>query len=135
YENGVPAASFGIFTDLREKRALEERLAEAQHKLAMSEKPALIAEVAGTDAHELNQPLTRIMAYAERLQRKLPKGAPEHRAADVMVQEAERMAEIVRQIGTITRYETKSYVGDQQILDLDKSSGRSSRPPTKGNES
>ena len=36
--------------------------------------------------------------------------------------EAERMAEIVRKIGKITRYETKSYVGRQKILDLDKAS-------------
>ena len=36
--------------------------------------------------------------------------------------EAERMAEIVRKIGRITRYETKAYVGSAQILDLDKSS-------------
>ncbi len=29
------------------------------------------------------------------------------------------MAEIVRKIGKITRYETKSYVGATKILDLD----------------
>ena len=34
---------------------------------------------------------------------------------------SERMAEIVRKIGRITRYETKAYVGSTQILDLDKS--------------
>jgi hypothetical protein len=30
------------------------------------------------------------------------------------------MAEIVRKIGKITRYETKSYVGAARILDLEK---------------
>jgi hypothetical protein len=30
------------------------------------------------------------------------------------------MAEIVRKIGKITKYETKSYVGGAKILDLDK---------------
>ena len=35
------------------------------------------------------------------------------------------MAEIVRKIGKITRYETKSYVGTQKILDLDKASDAS----------
>ncbi len=132
YEHGKPAATFGIFTDLREKLQVEERLAEAQQKLAMTEKQALIAELAGTAAHELNQPLTSIMAYAELLKRKLPKNTSESRAADVMVQEAERMAEIVRKIGTITRYETKSYVGEQKILDLDKSSGADRSPSASG---
>ena len=30
--------------------------------------------------------------------------------------------------GQLTRYETKSYVGDQRILDLDRASGRDSDP-------
>ena len=33
------------------------------------------------------------------------------------------MAEIVRKIGKITKYETKSYVGRARILDLDKAAG------------
>ena len=32
------------------------------------------------------------------------------------------MAAIVRKIGKITKYETKSYVGKARILDLDRSS-------------
>jgi hypothetical protein len=35
------------------------------------------------------------------------------------------MAEIVRRIGKITRYETMSYVGDATIIDLEKASGES----------
>ncbi len=120
--DGVPFATVGIFTDLREKLRTEERLAQAQQKLAVSEKQALIAELAGTAAHELNQPLTSVIGYGELLQRKLPDSTPEHHAAEVIVREAERMADIVRKIGKITRYETKSYVGTQRILDLDKSS-------------
>jgi PAS domain S-box-containing protein len=117
---GRPFATVGIFTDLREKLRVEERLAHAQQKLAVTEKQALIAELAGTAAHELNQPLTSVIGYGELLQRKLSEGSPEHHAAEVIVREAERMADIVRKIGKITRYETKSYVGAQKILDLDK---------------
>jgi hypothetical protein len=40
----------------------------------------------------------------------------------VIESEADRMAEIVRKIGKITKYETKSYVGKQKILDLDRAS-------------
>ena len=36
-------------------------------------------------------------------------------------EEAERMAGIVRKLGSLTRYETKSYVGNAQILDIDRS--------------
>jgi PAS domain S-box-containing protein len=122
-ELGKPYATVGIFGDLREKLRVEERLAQAQEKLALSEKQALIAELAGTAAHELNQPLTSVMGYAELLIRKVVAGSPEHRAASVIVKEAERMADIVRKIGKITKYETKSYVGAQKILDLDRAAG------------
>ena len=62
YEGGVPTASFGIFTDLRERVRVEQQLAQAQEQLAMSEKQSLLAELAGATAHELNQPLTSVMA-------------------------------------------------------------------------
>ena len=38
----------------------------------------------------------------------------------MIITQAERMAEIVRKIGKITKYETKTYVGGAKILDLDK---------------
>ena len=120
YEHGKPTATVGIFTDLREKLQAEERLAQVQKKLELSEKHALLAELAGTAAHELDQTLTNVMGYGELLIRRLAPGTPERNAAQVIMQEAERMANLVRKIGKITRYETKSYVGDQRILDLDR---------------
>jgi PAS domain S-box-containing protein len=126
YERGEAVATFGIFTDLRERRHVEERLAQAQEKLAVSERQALIAELAGTAAHELNQPLTSVLAHAELLVRKLGRESPVIGAAETMMREAQRMAEIVRKIGQITKYETTSYVGAQKILDLDRASGSES---------
>jgi PAS domain S-box-containing protein len=128
YEGGVPTASFGIFTDLRERVRFEQQLAQAQEQLAMSEKASLLAELAGATAHELNQPLTSVMGYAELLTRRPTQDASVSRAANYIHQEASRMAEIVRKIGQLTRYETKSYVGDQRILDLDRGSSRESDP-------
>lgn len=127
---GRPFATVGVFTDLREKLRIELRLSEAQEKLAVSEKQALLAELAGTAAHELNQPLTSIAAYAELLQRRSIAEEPTHRAATVIASEAHRMADIVRKIGKITRYETKSYVGSQKILDLDRASPEESKERT-----
>jgi len=122
YDKDKPVASVGLFTDLRERLQMQERLAAAQQELRTREKQALIAELAGAAAHELNQPLTSVMGYAELLKRRLDRDTPAHSAAHVIVNEAERMAEIVRKIGKITKYETKSYVGTAKILDLDKAS-------------
>jgi PAS domain S-box-containing protein len=120
YERGEPSAIVLIFADLRDRIRVEERLAEAQKKLAFSEKQGVLAELAGTAAHELNQPLTSMMAYAELLQRQSDPDSAAAKAAEVLMREAERMADIVRKIGKITRYETTSYVGHQKIFDLDR---------------
>ncbi|MGA3121799.1 MAG: PAS domain S-box protein [Polyangiaceae bacterium] len=121
YEAGVPVGSVGIFTDLREKVRMEQRLAQAQEQILAQERQAIVAELAGAAAHELNQPLTIVMGYAELLKRRLEPATAPHSAAVVIFNEAERMADIVRKIGKITRYETKSYVGRARILDLDRS--------------
>jgi PAS domain S-box-containing protein len=121
-ENGAPVGSVGILTDLRERLRMEARLSEAQEELRAREKQALIAELAGATAHELNQPLTSVLGYAELIRRRADDPGAVHSAAAVILGEAERMAEIVRKIGRITRYETKSYVGSSKILDLERSS-------------
>jgi PAS domain S-box-containing protein len=120
YENGRVVGSVGIFTDIRDKLRMEAKLSRAQEELRQKEKMAVVAELAGAAAHELNQPLTSVIGYAELLRRSLSQQAELAKAADVIISEAERMAEIVRKIGKITKYETKSYVGGQKILDLEK---------------
>lgn len=135
YEGGREAATVGIFSDLRERLRIEERLAQAQQRLASSEKQMLVAELAGAAAHELNQPLTSIMGYAELLIRRVERDSPAAHAAEIMIREAERMAEIVRKIGKITHYETKAYVGGTNIIDIERSaaSGPPDSPPEEGN--
>lgn len=132
YEHGEPSAIVLIFADLRDRIRVEERLAEAQKKLAFTEKQGVLAELAGTAAHELNQPLTSMMAYAELLLRQSEADSSGAKAAQVLIREAERMADIVRKIGKITRYETTSYVGHQKIFDLDRAADSSGDPGAKG---
>ncbi len=120
YEGGREAFSVGIFTDMRDRMQLERKLSDVETRLEESEKSAVIVALAGTAAHELNQPLTSVMGYAELLKRKLKEEDFAWKPVDIIYREAERMAEIVRKIGKITRYETKSYMGAQRILDLDK---------------
>ncbi|HUJ63308.1 MAG TPA: histidine kinase dimerization/phospho-acceptor domain-containing protein, partial [Kofleriaceae bacterium] len=111
--------------DLRERIRMEQRLLDAQQKLQLSEKQALVAELAGAAAHELNQPLTSIMGYAQLIQRQSPAEAPHQRAVGVILAEAERMAGIVKKIGRITKYETTDYVGSARMLDLDRAAADS----------
>ena len=55
--------------------------------------------LAGTAAHELNQPLTSVLGYAELLKRKLREDDYAWAKVDIIHKEAERMKEIVRKIG------------------------------------
>jgi len=123
YEGDREVATVGILTDLRDRIRMEQRLLDAQQKLQQSEKQALVAELAGAAAHELNQPLTSIMGYAQLIERQSEPGAIHLRAVHVILSEAERMAGIVKKIGTITKYETTDYVGSARMLDLDRASG------------
>ena len=119
-DDGREIATVGIFSDLRERLHMEERLASAQEKLEISEKQAVAIELAGAAAHELNQPLTSVMGYAQVLMRKLGPDNVHLPMVRTVLDEAERMAAIVRKLGSVTRYETKSYVGGAQIIDLDR---------------
>jgi PAS domain S-box-containing protein len=122
-ENGRRVGSLGIFTDLREKLRIQSELERAQEELRTREKQVMLAELAGAAAHELNQPLTSVIGYAELLARMLARDPALSKNAEIIVSEAQRMAEIVRKVGGITKYETKSYVGEARILDLERASG------------
>lgn len=121
FDGQVPIGTVGVFTDVREKLRMESRLLSAQEELRLKEKSEAVAQLAGTTAHELNQPLTSILSYAELLSRRVERGSPAAETAAVISAQAERMAEIVRKIGRITKFETKSYVGGAKILDLERS--------------
>ncbi|MBI5487717.1 MAG: PAS domain S-box protein [Deltaproteobacteria bacterium] len=127
YEGESEVATCGIFTDLRERMRIEERLAQVQEKLLLSEKQAIVSEISGAMAHELNQPLTSVMGYAELLRKTVGDDGRVRGYVETILQETERMAELVKKIGNLSRYETKRYVGGAQILDLDRSAGDQGR--------
>jgi signal transduction histidine kinase len=121
YEGGQEVASVGIFSDLRDRIRIEQRLLQAQEQLQVQEQRSLLAELAGAAALELDQPLTAIIGYAQLIQRTSELGANHLRYTDTIVEEADRMADIVKKIGRITHYETVPYVGSANIVDLDRS--------------
>ena len=125
YERDREVATVGILTDLRERIRMEQRLLDAQQKLQLSEKQALVAELAGAAAHELNQPLTSIIWSGGMIQRQAPADAPYLRPVSIILSEAERMASIVKRIGRITKYETVDYVGGARMLDLHRAAPES----------
>lgn len=124
-----PIGSVGIFTDIRERLRIQAELESAQEELRNREKLAIVAELAGAAAHELNQPLTSVIGYSELLRRHVEPGTQLANAVNIIISEAERMAEIVRKVGRITKYETKTYVGGAKILDLERATEEEDSAP------
>lgn len=121
YEDGEEVATVGVFTDLRDRMAIERQLHEARDQLTKAEKARVAAELAGMAAHELNQPLTSVLGYAEMLKARIPEGDTKlRRPIETIFIQAERMAEIVRKIGRVTKYETKRYGANTDMIDLNR---------------
>ena len=121
-EGGEETASVGVFRDLREELRVEAELRKTRERLEAAEKSALVSELAGAAAHELNQPLTSVLGFSELLFRRTRENDRGREELAAILREAERMAGIVKKIGKITRYETTSYIGSRRIVDLDKAS-------------
>ncbi len=124
HEGREEMAWVAVLVDQRERLRIEARLTDAEEKLREKEKQAMIAELAGAAAHELNQPLTSVLGYADLLKRRVSPEDASFRPIEIIYREAERMAEIVRKIGRITRYETTTYVGNVRIVDIDKATDK-----------
>ncbi len=118
-ERGREVGSVGVFTDLRQHIQMERQLQQANADLEATRQQVMMAELAGATAHELNQPLTSLLNYADLLsQLELPMHERAQRAIDTISQEAQRIADIVRRLGQITQYRTRGYVGQARIVDL-----------------
>lgn len=103
-------------TDIRARRRLERQRQEAARL-------AGVVELAGTAAHELNQPLTSLLAATEMM------GHYEDtdnlkRLGAMAGQDAQTLAELVARFGRIVRYETKEYLRGTRIIDLERAASR-----------
>ncbi len=79
-----------------------------------------IVQLAGAVAHELNQPLTVLISSGELLCNHEHSPEEMRAVAERMVEASLRMEGIVEKLQRATHYQSKQYVGDVQIVDLDK---------------
>ncbi len=97
YEHGRISGALAIIRDVTEERSLLEQVVRR-------DKMAALGELVGGVAHEVNSPLTGILAFAQLLQS--DQGGDEEesrRAIDTIVNEAKRAARIVAKLLTFAR--------------------------------
>jgi PAS domain S-box-containing protein len=120
-EKGKIIHAVEIMRDITEKKIMEANLLK-------QEKLSVLIEMAGATAHELNQPLSVILPRIEMLLDKIDSKDSIFRELNIINKESIRMAALIKKIGEITTYQTKPYVENVKIIDIDQSSQISAPP-------
>ena len=91
-----------IMEDITERKQAEVREKELQQELNLSSRLASIGELAAGVAHEINNPLTGILAFSQRLLRKST-DEKVSQGLEIIHNEARRMAKVVENLLTFAR--------------------------------
>lgn len=103
-EGGREIGTVGIFSDLREHLQMRKELEETRMQLMQSEKTASIGRLAAGIAHEINNPLSGILIFADILMKDLAE-QDEHQARDLqeIINQTMRCKEIVARLLEFSR--------------------------------
>jgi two-component system NtrC family sensor kinase len=99
---GDPIGHITIGRDITERKQAEEREKGLQQELYLSSRLASIGELAAGVAHQINNPLTGILGFSQRLLRKSSDEETSHDLKTIYT-EAERAAKIVQNLLTFAR--------------------------------
>jgi signal transduction histidine kinase len=108
-----PKQLSGTFIDISEQKAAEVEVALQRREVAHLTRVSVLGELSGAIAHEINQPLTAILANAQAALHLLPEGAPN--AAEVrealqdIVHEDNRAGQVIQRLRTLMKKGETTY--------------------------
>ena len=95
--------------DITRRKQMEQEKTEMEAQLRQQQKLEAIGTLAGGVAHEINNPINGIMNYAQIVQEDLGQDSPETEFLQGIIQESQRVAEIVRNLLQFSRLEKQSF--------------------------
>ncbi len=109
---------YGLLIDIDERKNTEEALRATQERLSRASQIAAVGELAASIAHEVNQPLSAVVANGHACLRWLLAQPPNldkaHQAAERIVRDGKDAGEVVRRIRALFR----RAAGERVALDL-----------------
>jgi len=103
---GIAVENLMLYTNLADANL---RLQEAQEQLIHGERLATIGELSAGIAHELKGPMIAIGGFARRLARKIPAGSPEAGYINTIIEEEQRLENMLDEVLSFSRKTTLCY--------------------------
>jgi len=113
-----PIGISGITRDITERKKAEAERREFEQKAQLASRLATVGEMASGIAHEINNPLTSIIGFAQLLMQKdIPEDAKEY--AKIINDGAARVASIIKRLLAFARQQKpeRTYVDINQIIE------------------
>ncbi|MBW1855312.1 MAG: hypothetical protein JRJ00_11655 [Deltaproteobacteria bacterium] len=118
-----------LMKDLEELRQRVTELKKSEIRGKNSEKEQLhrgrlegVLEMAGAVCHEMSQPMQIILGNSDLLLKHMSENNKLYDKINKIREGIDRMRAITSKIKSITKYETKDYIGDIKIIDIEKAS-------------
>ena len=96
-----------------------EELVDIHQKVLEMEKNNVVSEMSGAIAHELNQPLSILIGYCELLESGQVCHGDTDNITGMLLEQADRMAILVKKLALVTEYRTKQY-SRGKIINMDE---------------
>jgi DNA-binding response OmpR family regulator len=108
--------------ELHARLLVGKRIITLQNELQEREKLQGVLEMAGAICHEINQPLQALSGYSELLLMDFDENDPAFATLKKIKSQVDQVGQLTRKIMNITRYQSKPYLSNGKIIDIERAS-------------